>query len=106
MKFKNNQSYGSLFEVTYLKSFFRGTGLDIWTLFLVLSGYACPPVVEVPKSETDSLTSALLRAIPFKILIIFFLCLRQTRGMTNKKGGLKTSDYVLMYHKKGKLLVR
>ena len=30
--------------------FFRETGFDISTLFLGLSGYTFPPIVEIPKS--------------------------------------------------------
>ena len=45
----DEKTYFRLPEVTYLKYIFRVTDGDIRTLFLVLSGYTCPPTVEVPR---------------------------------------------------------
>ena len=53
MKLKNNQSCCKLSQVTYLKKamLFMGTGEDIWTPFLELSGYTERISREVSTSE-------------------------------------------------------
>ena len=52
-KTEKKTTYCRLPEVTYLKKVIfwgEGTRGDIWTLFIVLSCYTCPPIVEVPRS--------------------------------------------------------